>query len=278
MTRAVALTIAGALAAVGAWAGETVTSTPLAVTVDGVVDEWEGVPVAYLEESVRVASVAHDAEHVYLTWRFSDEWLARRVLRLGVTAWVDGDGKKRTDVGVRYCGSEALAEALPPRRPDGSDDPGAGAPVEGGPPLGMVAIRTPPGMLTVVSPEGERELPEGGEDGWAAASSVVEGVFTYEVRIPLAAVGGRFAERGGAEERELRLGLEIGGLTEEEQDRLRDEIRSRREGGGFQGAFGGRGRPGGGMAGSGRGGRADVRRSLEGETTWLRVTLPPVAP
>ena len=45
-------------------------------------DSWEGLPIRYLENSVRVLAVAHDAENLYLMWQFSDPHLAQRILRV----------------------------------------------------------------------------------------------------------------------------------------------------------------------------------------------------
>ena len=58
--------------AIPASAAHTIESTVATneITVDGRTDDWEGSPVAYLEESLRVVGVSHDADNLYIMYRF----------------------------------------------------------------------------------------------------------------------------------------------------------------------------------------------------------------
>ncbi len=89
------------------------------ITVDGEPSDWDGLPVAYLEDSLRVVSASHDEENLYLMYRFGDERLARRLLQRGVILWINGDGKAKNKddaFGIRYTGSEAIGEFVERRR------------------------------------------------------------------------------------------------------------------------------------------------------------------
>ncbi len=81
--------------------------------LDGDPSDWEGIPIAYLKDSLHVSAIAHDDDNLYLMYRFADEGLARRLLMRGVTLWINGDGKtknKKEEFAVRYPGSEQIAE------------------------------------------------------------------------------------------------------------------------------------------------------------------------
>ena len=100
-------------------------------------------------------------------------------------------------------------------------------------------------------------------------------------REPIQDIGGRLAEKSAGDNRRLKVGIEIGGLTEEEKEELRESMAARRGGGGM-GGMGGGGRGGmrggmGGMGGRGGGGmgRSGMRKMFEDEIVWLSVVLQP---
>ena len=78
-------------------AAEKIESSPTGdrIALDGDPSDWEGIPITYLEDSLHVASIAHDDDNLYLMFRFADGGLARQILMRGVTLWVNGDGKNR---------------------------------------------------------------------------------------------------------------------------------------------------------------------------------------
>jgi len=265
-------------------------SQPLGRTLelDGSPVDWEGVATRYLQESVRVLGVTHDADTMYVMFRFSDQRLARMILNSGVILWLNGDGKKKTKYGVRYSGSEQVAEAveeLAPQRDPGSvrsSPEGRRRPPNRGP-------RQAPGTLTVIVDGLKDDVPETNPGGPTAASAVADDVYAFELAIPLQDVGGKVAGRVPDKKREIALGIEIGGLTEGEKEMMREAMGDRggmggggtggmRPGGGGGGRGGG-GMGRGGMGGGGRGGPGGdrVERLLGGEIVWVKVTLLPIA-
>jgi len=271
------------MAAAGADAGSSISSRPggQAIVIDGATSDWEGVELHYFEQGLHTVGVTHDAQNLYVMWRFGDERLARQVLARGVTVWVNGDGKKRDGVGVRYAGSLVISESLP--TPEGDQLP-----------PGMDSARArrmrreltvcTPGVVTVFDTKGETDLPESNENGPVAASAIHDGVYMYEVRIPFATAGGDVAAEAASDVREVAVGFQLGGLSPAEQEAMQDEMRDMRLGdGGMGGGLGGRPgggmpvRPGGGM-GSGMGGGPTGSRLRLGyqEIEWLRIKLLPV--
>jgi hypothetical protein len=256
-----------------------------AIQIDGDQADWSGVPLYYLQESVRVFAIAHDDENLYAMCRFSDESLARRILLHGFTLWVNGDGKKKEGCGLRYGGSVALAEALRMeeeprewRRPDGFG--------EQPPPLR--ALRVMPGTVIQVCGAERESFPESNPTGPAAASKLEDGVYFYELRIPLPLAGGKAASRTPGKGRRIALGLQVGGLGKAEREALQEQRPGRGgDRGGMAPGSGGMGGPGGGMPeGGGMGGRGGMGRGGMGpgpghrpglmgnsEVRWMLVCL-----
>ena len=251
------------------------------IVVDGDAPDWEGVELHYFEEGIRTVGVTHDADHLYVMWRFGDERLARRVLARGVTVWVNGDGKKKEIVGIRYPGSKLIVEALPPleseQLPSGIDEGQAGR-------MRHEFTVCDPGVVTIFDGEVEIDLPEENENGPVAASAIHDGVFVYEMRIPFTTIGGEVASEAATDQRKVAVGLQVGGLSPAEQEAMQEKMREKRLGDGMGGGMGGgmSGRGGGGMGpgmGGGRPGGPSGGRTRMGdqEIEWLKIKLLPVA-
>ncbi len=269
-----------------AGATEVVESVPLGsrVTVDGHFDEWNGIPVHFLADSVHVLAVANDADTLYVMFRFSEPDLARSILRRGVVLWLDGDGRKRTSFGVRYGGSEEVAASLAGARGTERTAP----PPAAGHERGRRARRRSepePGTVVVISGDGSDAKPEQLPGGPVAASALADGVYCYEVAVPLRMVGGELERQPATAERRLELGLQIGGLSDAERRAMRGGHR------GWGGLHLGLGGGGGEMEGRGRGRGSEEREPREGRDSgpaggrtdvlqasprWLEVVLPPM--
>jgi len=122
-------------------------------------------------------------------------------------------------------------------------------------------------------------------DGIAAASSLTDGQYCYELRVPLALLARELAEDAATYPASVSLGLEIGGLTTDERQQQRRHSGS--PGGGFTMNLGGVRIGRGGDARGGRGERSggpghgsagrDEMAIVHGpalEPVWLTVKLP----
>jgi len=264
--------------------------TPDGVSIDGLTEDWDGVSVAYLEDSLRVVGIRHDDVNLYLMYRFGDARLARQLLDRGVLLWINGDGKKKTAdeaFGVRYAGSEDIAQAIESEpsgygRPSGERGGGRGG-FE--PPAAMTAMRPKADELVVIRDGLKETVPTDDASSFGAASAETDGVFAYELEIPFAEIGGKVADRPSTKPRKLAVGVQVGGLTEAEQELVEgtmEQMREERGGrgggmGGRGGGMGGMGGRGGGMGGRGMGSGGPPgggRPSLDADIDWLVVTLP----
>jgi len=136
------------------------------IKIDGVSTEWADLETTYFDEDRLLIGLSNDGENLYLLIRFGDPaWI--QTMRMGsLTVWLDKDGKKRTEFGIRYFG---------------------------GPEPGRIADRTPSGetritptRLTVIAgdPDGEISIPTDGSKGPAAAFRITSAIYTCEMSIP----------------------------------------------------------------------------------------------
>lgn len=265
----------------------TVESLPAnrTITVDGATTEWRGLALAYLGKSVHILGVARDRSNLYLMWRFSDRRLARRVMARGVTIWLNGDGKKKESFGVRYAGSEGLARSLKKemaatrRRAGNASDREDREPARGMPPGDVprdqrrpdgMRRRGPsrlqqPGTLTIFEGDKMRVVYEDNEHGPRAASALRDGVYGYEMLIPLKMIGGKVARMAAGEPGTLRIGIEIGGMSSSERKVMRERAGDRGEQVRVRGGAGDGGEVGEGMEpGRGIGGMGEMGEMGEG--------------
>jgi len=244
---------------------------PGELKIDGSDADWQSLPL-FMEEDMNVAfGSANDEENEYLIIKIGDVRLVRRIQRMGLTIWLSREGKKEKRFGIRYVGSESLARSLRQnmnfdrqRTPSSrmrkfkkSDLPQAG-------------------MIGILHDGKFRIEPENNPWGPSAASQEVNGLFCYEFKIPIRF--GLSATDDSEEEMsdKIKIGIEIGGITPEMRDAMRENMsgmRDRREGmrgmgGGRGGGMGGRG----GMGKSGAGMNADMS-DLEGKEFWFDLIL-----
>jgi len=263
-------------------------TTPIAV--DGSDADWQGSPMTYLEDSVRVLAAAHDGDNLYLMFRFYGENRARRISTFGVTLGLDGGAGHATEYGVRYAGSAAVAEALRDGRDAGVD--GFELPPDS---AGSEEMPTPPrpGNIAVVRGGGSDLRPETREQGPAATSAVTDGLYCYEIRIPLTEIPGFTAGADAEGVTTVSLGIQLGGPTF--AGRGRGPAGRDGSSGGMGGPGGGIGGPGGGMGGrggmggmGGRGGEMGAPGGMGGgrgqrpevkpaEPIWVTLELTPSA-
>ncbi|MCD4750562.1 MAG: hypothetical protein K8R59_14425 [Thermoanaerobaculales bacterium] len=251
--------------------------SPGKIMVDGLSTDWNDIDLRYLEKSLRTLGITHDAENLYLMWRFGDERLATMILARGVTVWVNGNAKMKETVGVRYSGSVALAQTLLlPNAGHFGEDSDTDQ-IQG---MGRRFTPREPGVVTLLEGMTETDFAEDHPQGPSAASMRVKDIFCYELRIPLGLVGGRVAESPADEDRKLTLGIQIGGLSPSERYENK-AIMGQMSGGGMSG--GGMGGPGAGMDGGGRRGggmtgghgRSGGGRMTPPEVVWLKIDLKP---
>ena len=244
------------------------------IAIDGKYADWEGINQNILEDQNIVVGMANDENNLYLMFRGNDERMARRIRMMGVTVWLNKEGKKKKDFGILYTGSTDLHVSY---RPDiKSSDPRNQQMDERM--QRMMARRREklpkPGMIMIIQGEDRSERNEYSLEGPAAGSDYENGVFCYEFKIPIpiSTVSGN----------EVKLGLELGGISDEDRKAMMQEMGGMRgEGGRPGGRMGGRpggmgGRPGGmgGRPGGMRGGERPAGGfGFEKQEMWFTVVL-----
>ncbi len=79
----------------GIWA-----STP--VKIDGLIDEWSHDPLV-LEKKVKVDyAFRNDSENLYVLFIFKDPAFLSSINQTGMTLWLNTEGKKKKDYGIRF--------------------------------------------------------------------------------------------------------------------------------------------------------------------------------
>jgi hypothetical protein len=296
------LAIATLVAATGHAANaKKVDSNPAGdrIVLDGDPSDWEGLEHIYMKETLRVLAVAHDAEALYVMFRFGDPHLARFISSRGALLWINGDAKannKNEVYGVRYPGSTQIALKLAADDAEAARETAGEAGSSDGPKISMDLVRQVPGDVTVVRMGETESYPEDNEVGPSAASAVTEGNYCYELRIPFAEMGGKIATANPGKKRQLAIGVILGGLTKEEQKALQKDIQEQMKD--QQGSTSSRSRSTyndprrfrdrtdsmSGMSGMERDRSANQsaayaarnQAAIEQATRWLLITLPPV--
>lgn len=226
------------------------------IAIDGKNEEWKG-RLGFLKEPPALVGFLNDENGLYICFTTTDPALKARLLRQGLTVWIDPTGGKHKTLGVKFAPAFGpLAEGRGPQ-PDGEarGDDERPAPPEGmAPPDGA---GTQAGLS--IKLQGRKEwlpVPEDQTRGLDVKLEANEALAVFEMKIPLLTSEKTPYAAGAVAGKPLGIGLE----TQKPEPPLG---RNRRDGGpdgeGPEGGAGGRrggfgGPPPGGMGG-GMGGR-----------------------
>ena len=239
------------------------------VKVDGSADAWAAL-MKPLGDPPLVIGIQNDGHYLYLCVRTSDPIVKRQLAHLGLTVWLNGEGKDAKGFGVRY--------------PADMGPQGAGwQPDQGEPPEGGEARRPSPDRVAkdceLIGPtKGDRSRVQlGPEEPVQAALGDDSGVMVLQFRVPLEPSEAHPLAVGAAPGATIALGL----ATERPKEGANGRVRlgGGEPGGGERGGESGmgRGRGGyggrGGMAGGMRGGGMRGGAMPAPIDVWLRVTL-----
>jgi hypothetical protein len=244
------------------------------IKVDGQVEDWSNTPLTYFEDEQVSLGLRNDDENLYILFRTKSQTWERLIRTSGLTMWLDETGGKKKDFGIRYIGGLSLSEMQK-----------TGIVSERGlldslmPEQKQRLIRereTMANQIEVLSEEGKQKIiiPADGSRGPAISSAVSQGIYTYELRIPLQDKrGDYYFIKPQPPGQTLGIGLEWGGI-----DNLKQMMQQRGEGmeGGGRppGGIGpGSGGPPGGVGpgGSGPGGPSGQRP--ERQKIWVKILL-----
>lgn len=211
------------------------------ITIDGEKTDWDGTYQYPLEDQDMIMSLVNDGSDIYLMFLGNNEDLARQIQMMGVTIWLNTQGKKEKDYGICFTGSSEMVFGNQPpmtsqnekfQRTDNNNS-------KNRPQMrpGMNREGVPqPGKIMIIKGDEKTEHASTEFQSPAAASTIENGVFCYEFKLPLML--------SDISDKEIKLGLELGGTDS-------NEASGGEMGGGPGGGMGG---PGGGMGGGPGGG------------------------
>ena len=196
-----------------------------AIVVDGDDAEWAG-HKSFLEKHNLEFGIFNDADHLYLCFVLTDPVRQMQVARSGFSVWLDGEGGKDRNFGVRY--PLGLAERFAPasdesQRPDGGMRDRRGMRCSRGseerPQSGRASIdpeqlaRMMERVLTdrdfeILGPlPGQRMRTSGADVPVEVAAAWSQGRLVYELKIPLSRGAGRVVGIGARSDKPIGLGL-----------------------------------------------------------------------
>lgn len=244
---------------------------PENLAVDGDDADWENVQLFMVENFEGAFATVNDTEDQYVILKLNDQRTANKIQLMGLTVWINSDGKKKKSYGVRYTGSDSLVKGFHPPLDFENQ-------MEQFPRLKKMkeikkAHLPEPGMLGIIQ-NGEVSMqPEKNPWGPAAASAEKEGVYCYEFKIPLLFDRSVTDEQPEKLPKKIKLCLEIGGLTDEMRKQMQEDMPAGGRGG-MGGGMRGGGMRGGGMRGGGHGGgRTSGNQGQQTQEIWLDVVL-----
>ena len=162
------------------WAGNV-------ITIDGDMSEWPDSTRTYFKKKKALVGVSNDGKNLYLLLRFGEPaWLTAMAMG-NLTVWVDTSGKRQKHLGFRYSGGMDPAAGM--RTPGGRQPSGDRMPTRGDRPdqrSGGSRQMEPP-ELRVISGDDDSGISVSlqGADGPVARSSMLDRIYTLELKIPL---------------------------------------------------------------------------------------------
>jgi hypothetical protein len=248
------------------------TDTPL--KIDGVMNEWKD-DALNVEDKVKVdLAFKNNADFLYVFFKFNDKKFLSTIEHTGITVWINTQGKKRKDLGIRFTKKQISADeyiAMLEKRQG---------------PLGAEKkeqLRQSASYVIsqaeIVDKKGDpldQDTQNKSIGGTTYNVSVQEGSVFYEFRLAFKNLPETILAKAASPGELLKIGFEWGGLTDE----LRKEYMKGSASGGDSGPMGisEGGRGGGGTEGAGFGGASPagltaLRKMTKEYSFWVDVHL-----
>jgi hypothetical protein len=247
---------------------ETVSSRGMAITNSNLDSIWINALTYSLEDKNITIGFQNDADNLYIMLRATDRETQAKIMRTGLTIWLDASGKKKKTFGIHYPLGMQGRRTPPEENRQLGDNPGEF----------RRRFSEMPDSMEIIGPQ-KNEVNKihviNNELGITVTSSAISGALAFELKVPLKASNESLFAINIANGNTIDLGLETGDFKAESRERPREngERPGRGEGGGRPGGgFGGRGGMG------GRGGDMPHGDRPGGMNTdpikfWAKVTL-----
>ncbi|MEE9117208.1 MAG: hypothetical protein V3U02_01260, partial [Calditrichia bacterium] len=200
--------------------------------------DWEGFPLQYQEDMKIVYGIVNDDATVNFMIRFNDESLARMFSMRGFTLWLNEEDEEQKQIGIHYRDDSMRHRFMAERR--------------------------------------DRYRERDQDEQISSELPKPKGKFTLAKNDSLTSAEGSPYYLNISNQKIIKVGLEIVGMSEEEKENLKTEMEERQKS--MQGGdMGGHGRGGmkGGMRGGGKrgGGNRPQMPDMDGEEYWITVQL-----
>ena len=188
------------------WAG-----SPL--KIDGLAVDWESDPF-HVEKKVKAEyAFRNDSDNLYVYFKFNDAKYLSSIEITGMTLWIDTEGKKAKDLGIKFTKKKISADEyisfLEKQQGDISDEQ-------------KKSLRASEfyfiSEAEAVDKKGDPLKQNEGDEAIKGAAfnvSVQQDAVTYEFRVPLKNLVGAIAKSAAEPGEILGVGFEWGGLTDE---------------------------------------------------------------
>jgi hypothetical protein len=237
------------------------------ISVDGDANDWIDYPTQYYADSdiPMLLGVVNDDTSLNIMLKFRDLQVARMMEHRGFVLWLNGQDKKKKNFGILYKNTNMVPPGPPPSRVNDYPDSSAHNFKPDFPPAGNFSLIT----------QDTTEISGNELGGLQARVKMENGVYCYEMNIPLQKNGDSFYKINAIPPQKLKLGIEVLSFNKKIKGGFKERPRERGDrppdmGGDERGPGGpppgmGRGRPGEGP----RGGMPDHG----GKEWWITVIL-----
>jgi len=72
------------------------------IVIDGKGDDWPSPYPLYDSKALIGYATSNDKNYLYITLETGDEYVQTKILKQGLTVWIDTDGKKEQDLGIHF--------------------------------------------------------------------------------------------------------------------------------------------------------------------------------
>jgi hypothetical protein len=237
------------------------------ILVDGNGKDWKDIPLTFNEDLNLIYGMANNDTSVNLMIRFSDQDLANKLSRRGMTLWLNETNEEEKLLGIHYV--DESARELKPGKEGGFDrnqTPDLRA--------GSQQPFVPGGTFTLALKDSKTGTNIKNVRGLEAAAGYWDGLYCFEFKASLNEPEKTIHSLSVPGDGKINACLEIGPMTAEEQERMKKKMAQRDEsvgrGGGTKGGGRGGGRKGGGMKGS-----SSQMQTIDtdGQEMWITIML-----
>jgi hypothetical protein len=232
--------------------------------IDGLSTDWEGIPLHYNKDMKVMYGLVNNDSILVLMVRFNDQQLARMFSMRGTTVWFNDANEKENKIGIHYV--DRSLRRLDFNRPQRQE---ANAERESS--FQAQAI-IPKGQFTLAKNDSLTDISLTSIEGINAAVDYQDGLYCYEFGIALKQEKDSPYYLNISDDKMIKIGFEVSPMSEEEREKLKQEMNKRRgsgmRGGGLKG-----GRRGGGMSGGGMRSPERGMTNMDGVGFWLTVVL-----